>query len=696
MSLRDAAQELAELGPRGTLFRIGWELKGRMGLTANVRQATDAERSGLKAEEWTYRLQLEDPIALGRALRARIPGSDLDSLRHRADGAMKGRIQCFGKWAADFGDPIDWRRSPVTGAAWDAATPWFRALADEQAGDVKYCWEVARFPHAYELARAATFFPARAEQYAGALSRQMEHFTASNPVGFGIHWASGQEVGFRLLAWLFALDALLLRTAAGTRAEHHVSTALIAGAHHIEQHLDYARIAVYNNHLLSEALALFAVGTLLQEAPDAMRWRDLGRRILDKEAERQFYEDGGYIQQSHNYHRVALQDYLWACAFARSMGDHPSDVWLRALDRSLDFLVAHQNPSDGRLPNYGSNDGALPSLLSTCDFADMRPTLQAVSVLVRGQRLYEPGPWDEETAWFLGIRALDAPLRTPVRRSVSFTSTGDHVLRGAGGGSFAAFRCGTLRDRFSQIDMLHLDVWWRGLNVLADPGSFQYNAAPAWHEHFMRTASHNTVVLDGRDQMVHHRQFKVLYWTKARLLEFADEGRSALCEGEHYGYSRHQGGCVHRRSILFVKDDLWVVVDHLHGAGAHDIRLHWLGGEFPYTQSAQGMELATPEGAFSVGVFGADGSSELSSVVAGADDPPRGWLSRYYGEKVAVPSLVVVRRTELPVTFVSLLSGAPYTVSVDGARWTIRQGADRIAFDIGEGRIESVSIQCVS
>src|SRR5437870_10769231 len=71
---------------------------------------------------------------------------------------------------------------------------------------------------------------------------------------------------------------------------------------------------------------------------------------------------------------------------------------------------------------------------------------------------------------------------------------------------------------------------------------------------------------------------------------------------------------------------------------------------FPYTtlfRSAQGMELATPEGTFSVGVFGADGSSELSSVVAGADDPPRGWLSRYYGEKVAVPSLVVVRRTEL-------------------------------------------------
>src|SRR5207237_5380186 len=116
----------------------------------------------------------------------------------------------------------------------------------------------------------------------------------------------------------------------------------------------------------------------------------------------------------------------------------------------------------------------------------------------------------------------------------SFSTTGYHVVRGCDESSFGVFRCGTLHDRFSQIDMLHLDVWWRGLNVLVDPGSFQYNGAPVWHEHFMRTASHNTVAIDGRDQMVHHRPFKVLYWTKARLLAFDDNGLRALCRGEHY------------------------------------------------------------------------------------------------------------------------------------------------------------------
>ena len=693
MNLRDAAQELIELGPRGTVFRIGWELKGRAGLTKTVSTAALVSKHLVRGD-WTHRLQMEDPVALGRFLEKRIPTPNLERLRSTADEAAKGRILCFGRWIADFGKPIDWHRNPVTGGRWNCADPWFRALADDRGGDVKYAWEAARFPHAYHLARAATFFPERAEVYAAALARQFQSFIGDNPAGFGIHWASGQEVGLRLLAWLFALDVLLLRTAHGKSVELIVAEALMTGARHIEEHLDYARIAVYNNHLLSEALALFAVGALLPEAPDALRWRELGRRILDEEAERQFYEDGGYIQQSHNYHRVALQDYLWASSFARSIGDSPSPIWLRALERSLDLLVAHQNPVDGRMPNYGSNDGALPSILSTCDFTDMRPELQAVSILVRGERLYDNGPWDESAAWLLGVRALDAPLRPPRRVSQSFDVTGYHVLRGKDAASFAAFRCGTLGDRFSQIDMLHLDVWWRGLNVLVDPGSFQYNAAPAWHEYFMGTGSHNTIVVDGHDQMLHHRQFKVLYWTKAKLLTFQDEAAWTLCEGEHYGYKRYQGHAVHRRSILFVKDDLWVVIDHIDGNGEHDVRLQWLGGEFPWRQVAgHGMDLITPEGPFSVCVFAAGGLEEPVTVQKGADKPPRGWLSRYYGEKVAVPSLVVERRRALPTTFVSILSGAPYTTVANDQRWAIDQGGRRVTFTIDGGRCGSPSVR---
>lgn len=690
MRLRDDIQELRELGLRGTLFRASWEVRRRFSLFSSGHETRDRDSNG--PWDWTSHLPLEDPVTLARWIAPLVPTQDLHHLRFKADEGAAGRPFCFGRRFVDYGRPINWHRNPVTGLSWNADALWSEVLGDTRPGDVKDCWEVARFPHAYHLARASAFFPDKAEEYAGALVLQMEHFVASNPVGRGIHWSSGQEVGFRLLAWLFALDVLLLRTKVGRNAAPMIRKALVTAAAEIERTLDYARIAVYNNHLLSEALALFGVGALFPELPDGLRWRDLGRRLLDEQADLQFYPDGAYIQQSHNYHRVAIQDYLWACTFARSMGDSPSPLWLRALERSLEFLYAHQNPLDGRLPNYGANDGALPSVLSTCDLTDMRPVLQAVSLLVRGTRIYEPGPWDESAAWFLGVRALDAPTERPARRSVSFQVTGYHVLRGHDEATFATFRCGTLRDRFSQIDMLHLDVWWKGLNVLADPGTFRYNAAAEWHKHFMGTAAHNTLTIDGLDQMLHRRQFKVLYWTEASLLRHLDTEVFTVTEGQHYGFQRHPGGCVHLRAVLHVKDGLWIVLDRIEGAGVHDVRLQWLGGQFEWSALPAGMRLHTPEGPFDVSVCDGEGRPVDCDVVAGGEDPPRGWLSRYYGEKVAVPSLVARYRGAVPSEWVSVLSGGSHTLTGGDGVWTVRSGQTEVAFRSVEGVFTDVRV----
>ena len=30
------------------------------------------------------------------------------------------------------------------------------------------------------------------------------------------------------------------------------------------------------------------------------------------------------------------------------------------------------------------------------------------------------------------------------------------------------------------MDQLHLDLWWRGLNIAQDAGTYLYNADPPW------------------------------------------------------------------------------------------------------------------------------------------------------------------------------------------------------------------------
>jgi len=217
-NLRNLGQELFELGPKGTAFRVAWEISRHRGFRRSGHRPPENDGPQRASRDlWMAHLPFPDPIAAADAVRDRINPDALHRLLVTADRALPGEIECFGRWPARFGEPIDWHRNPLTGAQWPASTPSRFALAGrDRTGDVKLCWEVARFPHAYHMARCAAFFPETAPRFARALTRQIRDFNLANKCGYGIHWASGQEVVFRLLAWLFCADTLL------TRAESNV------------------------------------------------------------------------------------------------------------------------------------------------------------------------------------------------------------------------------------------------------------------------------------------------------------------------------------------------------------------------------------------------------------------------------------------------------------------------------------------
>src|SRR3954471_7285890 len=228
--LRDVAQELYELGPRGSLFRAGWELRDRFGLLRVERERRPEALTAGRSESWPSRLPFADPLAVADAVRDAINPADVRRLTDTARNALRGTLVCFGRWTADFGDPIDWQLNPRTGRRWNADGPWSTGLSSTaDAGDVKVPWEAARFQHAYYIARAAAFAPRDAPHYARLLAAQMRGFVAANPFGEGVHGSSGQEIAIRLLAWLFALDALCARQHGSAATARVVEEALLDG-----------------------------------------------------------------------------------------------------------------------------------------------------------------------------------------------------------------------------------------------------------------------------------------------------------------------------------------------------------------------------------------------------------------------------------------------------------------------------------
>lgn len=77
-------------------------------------------------------------------------------------------------------------------------------------------------------------------------------------------------------------------------------------------------------------------------------------------------------------------------------------------------------------------------------------------------------------------------------------------------------RCGNYSDRPSHADMLHIDLWFRGINILKDSGSYRYHHSNAEiKNYFPSVKAHNTVQVKDFSQMTKGPSFLWLDWPSA-------------------------------------------------------------------------------------------------------------------------------------------------------------------------------------
>jgi hypothetical protein len=333
------------------------------------------------------------------------------------------------------------------------------------------------------------------------------------------------------------------------------------------------------------------------------------------------------------------------------------------LAKSVDYLCQLIDPETGQMPVYGSNDGALVLPLNNCDFTDYRPLLQLGSYLMKKELLFPPGDWDEDIFWLFGPSPLSLsraerrdpePVEGDRSRSggegaISFPNDGTYLLRGLH--SKAILRCTDFRSRPSHADQLHVDLWWHGVNIACDAGTYLYSGKGIWRNGLAHTSVHNTVTVDHQNQMKMFSRFIWTDWSKGKVLRHVEK----IWQGEHDGYRRLPDPVNHKRIVLSLGEDRWLVVDHLDGKQAHHYSLHWLLCDGSYgvqkRASVYGLWLVPEAGSeqpdskvfIQMGLLEGTGSF---SIVRGDENSTRGWRSRYYGDKE--PALSVLLETDQP------------------------------------------------
>jgi len=672
MSLPIAWKILRDLGPSWVFKRLGFAARIRSGTLKRLLPLSDWQFDSSRPP-----CSNQEGISGGHALKNKfffsygelVASSPSTHSCDQADRVLSGEWQFFSSQWLRIGFPPDWHLNVLDGRRVPNTYHWSEIDLDA-IHDVKFVWEPSRFAVAYLLVRA--YAASKDERYPAAFWQLVEDWVVKNPPNRGVNWASGQEAALRVMAWCFGLHAFLGSSSSTPERVSRLFRMIEVHGDRIAAFIGYG-LSQRNNHGIGEAVGLFTIEISFPQLHRAEEWKALGQKLIEAQIREQVYEDGSYIQHSFNYQRVLIDYLVWSFRLGELNDSVFSKASYEILGRAVHFMLRFCDPKTGLMPNYGSNDGSLVLPLSSCDFLDYRPSLQAAHYLVHREFCFGKGEWDEQSHWLFGTEPFP---QVSTGLQCLHGSKGNQVNSGymklVGQESYAMLRAGRYVDRPSQADQLHLDLWWRGQNIVCDPGTYLYNAPRPWTNALSGTGVHNTASIGDRDQMTRAGRFLWVDWAQSETLSYDLGDSQQAVQVRHDGYERL--GATHRRSVCCISDeDCWVVVDDICGSFRGRVRLHWLFPNFPHEWRPNEFRVAlqTSGGTFQCCVHTAHaktatlviGGRLVSPNGAGkceSDLQIRGWRSLYYGQKDAALSLAVDTNGRVPFRFVTVL--APSTV----------------------------------
>lgn len=558
-SVKRLIQLARNMGPRYIVFRSAYEFSRRTGLLRRRFPKNPPQKEWITLAEWK---KLGPSFAIDGRLH--FEGPEPEPLAAEFKNLQAGKL-CFfnGTDPVDLGSEYDWLTNPETKYKYPSGDHWTLVNDyDEKNGDIKYVWEKSRFSFLHTILRHDAY---TGEDNSPRVWEEILSWIKSNAINSGPNYKCSQEMSLRVINWTFALnfyeDSPSLTEEIFREIMHNIYWQL----RHVYSNINFSRIAVRNNHAITETLMLYIGGLIFPFFPEASLWKKAGKKWFEEEIAYQVYPDGTFLQFSMNYHRVVVQLFNLAFAVAEKNGERFANVVYERAYNSLNFLFQCQEKSNGWLPNYGSNDGALFFKFTSSHYRDYRPQLNCLFQFLVGEQLYELGKkcWSEEATWFsakqIGALNYEKPAQTVGWHT--FKDGGYYLLREHDGLTF--IRCGNHKDRPLQADNLHIDIWYKGKNVLYDGGSYKYNTSDDMIRYFMGTASHNTVMLDDNDQMLKGARFIWYNWTQ-KTVASVEEKDHYMFTGEISAFSYLDQDIRHRRTVSKRKDKpVWLITDSI-------------------------------------------------------------------------------------------------------------------------------------
>lgn len=451
-------------------------------------------------------------------------------------------------------------------------------------------------------------------------------------------------ISLRLVNWLNALAAFEVQGIKDDAFRQHLLSSAYGQAQILFADLE---LDVRGNHLLENLRALLWLGVVFHTA-EAYSWWQKALRLLQREVAEQILVDGGHFERTPTYHLVILKDLLEIALWLQRNG-YGNLAWLdAALRRMLNYLLAIL-PPDRHIPLF--KDTAWDAALSP-------QALLAAGALYFADPAYKINDHFGLYPYLLfgndGWQQFQAMSIQPQGGAAHFLrDSGYVVMRDPQAGDFLLLDvgkpCPDYLPAHAHADLFSFELTVARQRVIVDSGVYEYQAGP-WRNYFRSTCAHNTVEVMQTNQSEVWSSFRVARRARPTVTHWQAADQFVLVQASHNGYQRLSTPVTHRRTLLWVKDRFWLIVDELLGQGKTSAQNHiHLHPTLAFVDvQNQTWRIENNSVALWLSTFGA----QHTQVIKGQEEPfYQGWYAEEFGKRQANPVLSLAITATLPLIF---------------------------------------------
>lgn len=301
------------------------------------------------------------------------------------------------------------------------------------------------------------------------------------------------------------------------------------------------------NHLLFEAQRLIYAGSCFPEMKLAERWRKSGVLVLQREMQKQVYDDGVQYELDLGYHMSAINIFYKALSVAKTNHfEHEFSPWYYDTMRKMIKVVEDTNMPDYQAPMF--SDGQQTNKKTIMSFFS---------------RFKQVFPEDMSILYWSSDRKSG---EAPQYLSSAFKKGGFFTFRTGWteDATQMVVKAGPPAEWHNQPDNGTFELYINKRNFFPDSGAFVYGGDEntegerAWYK---QTRVHNTLTLENKN--LETMKSKCLLWDAGKDVELL------VTENQSYSNLRH------RRSVFFVDKKFFVIVDEAIGNATGKVGVHF-------------------------------------------------------------------------------------------------------------------------